>query len=267
MFRRLRNILHKPSPAPVQPPRPKQTKKPSDWSPQHPTLQLDTGLHPALKEAITTNSPATCIEEIAPFLYRFPLFDAATHRAFTHEIRAWLDWIALHQVSTQPPNSMNEYGIILSETPWAAQLSRIKDEVVSPLAALLFPKIAGEGLDGLHSFIVDYGFYRDTDLGFHLDNIEVTLNLCLGDQFSGSELYFQGRRCPAHRQTPHRPEEHIVVPHQPGFAILHAGAHRHGAYPIRSGSRQNLIMWCSSSSYRQQEESCDDWCGAHGEPL
>ena len=113
--------------------------------------------------------------------------------------------------------------------------------------------------------MVDYGYDRDSDLGFHVDNSEVTLNLCLGDLFSGSDLYFQGRRCPEHRQTHHKAEEHIVVPHKPGFAILHAGAHRHGAYPIASGSRQNLIIWYSSSPYRSQDEICSDWCGLHSD--
>jgi hypothetical protein len=35
-------------------------------------------------------------------------------------------------------------------------------------------------------------------LGFHVDDSEVTLNVCLGKQFSGGELYFRGIRCENH---------------------------------------------------------------------
>lgn len=36
---------------------------------------------------------------------------------------------------------------------------------------------------------------------FHVDDSEVTLNVCLGRQFSGGELYFRGLRCDKHLHT------------------------------------------------------------------
>jgi hypothetical protein len=38
----------------------------------------------------------------------------------------------------------------------------------------------------------------NTLAGFHVDDSEVTLNVCLGKQFSGGELYFRGIRCENH---------------------------------------------------------------------
>lgn len=35
-------------------------------------------------------------------------------------------------------------------------------------------------------------------LGFHVDDSEVTLNVCLGKHFSGGELFFRGVRCDKH---------------------------------------------------------------------
>lgn len=35
-------------------------------------------------------------------------------------------------------------------------------------------------------------------VGFHVDDSEVTLNVCLGKQFSGGELFFRGTRCDKH---------------------------------------------------------------------
>lgn len=34
--------------------------------------------------------------------------------------------------------------------------------------------------------------------GFHVDDSEVTLNVCLGTKFSGGELFFRGVRCDKH---------------------------------------------------------------------
>lgn len=44
------------------------------------------------------------------------------------------------------------------------------------------------------------------NVGFHVDDSEVTLNVCLGKQFSGGELYFRGIRCDKHVNSGSRPE-------------------------------------------------------------
>lgn len=38
-------------------------------------------------------------------------------------------------------------------------------------------------------------------VGFHVDDSEVTLNVCLGKEFSGGELFFRGVRCDKHVNT------------------------------------------------------------------
>lgn len=49
-------------------------------------------------------------------------------------------------------------------------------------------------------------------LGFHVDDSEVTLNVCLGKQFSGGELFFRGVRCERHVNTETQTEVgHIFV--------------------------------------------------------
>lgn len=40
-----------------------------------------------------------------------------------------------------------------------------------------------------------------TLVGFHVDDSEVTLNVCLSRQFSGGELFFRGMRCDKHLHT------------------------------------------------------------------
>ncbi|CAN6908468.1 unnamed protein product, partial [Brassica oleracea] len=148
------------------------------------------------------------------------------------------------------------------------------------LLSVLFPEVCGSGLDSHHGYVVKYGEYIETDaelyfrgvrcanhmkspggniyefrtdqrsthiiLHFHVDDSEVTLNVCLGKQFSGGELYFRGVRCANHMKSPEKnlPLEHYDYPHVPGQAVLHRGSHRHGAKAITNGIRANLIMWC-----------------------
>ena len=59
-----------------------------------------------------------------------------------------------------------------------------------PLARLLFPVWVDEGLDSHKAFIVRYATGEDVDLSYHFDNAEVTLNVNLGKQFNGGNLYF-----------------------------------------------------------------------------
>ncbi|GMY32351.1 Fe2OG dioxygenase domain-containing protein [Fagus crenata] len=45
---------------------------------------------------------------------------------------------------------------------------------------VFFPEVGGSTLDSHHGFVVEYGMDRDVELGFHVDDSEVTLNVCLG---------------------------------------------------------------------------------------
>lgn len=47
--------------------------------------------------------------------------------------------------------------------------------------------------------------------GFHVDDSEVTLNVCLGNQFSGGELFFRGVRCDNHVNTETQPEVCLLL--------------------------------------------------------
>ncbi|KAK9105843.1 hypothetical protein Scep_022687 [Stephania cephalantha] len=105
---------------------------------------------------------------------------------------------------------------------------------------------------------------RFTSVGFHVDDSEVTLNVCLGKQFSGGQLFFRGIRCDKHVNTETQPEEFLEYSHVPGQAALHRGRHRHGARATTSGHRINLLLWCRSSAFRELKKYQKDfssWCG------
>jgi len=147
------------------------------------------------------------------------------------------------------PNSMNNYGLILDEIGLRSNMTKIRDEIVKPLLKIYYQNLEGiDSIDDHHCFVVQYAVDEsgDTDLGFHYDESEFTLNVCLGKKFEGARLYFAGWL-----EDPSTHEENLKVEHEIGRGLLHIGKHRHGAEPIESGERFNLIMWVRSSTVRK----------------
>jgi len=170
---------------------------------------------------------------------------------------------ARHGIALERPNSMNAYGLVLDRVGFAPALRALVVRELRPLAAHAFAAHGGATLDDHHGFVVDYARGKDEELGFHVDDSEVTLNLCLAGDFVGSELYVRGERCDLHRDTPARPDEARELEHEPGVAILHAGKQRHGVRPLEHGRRRSLIVWCRSTAVRAAPRAggCPPWCG------
>ena len=126
-------------------------------------------------------------------------------------------------------------------------MDAIQRRCVRPLIGALFPR-EGCHIDHHHSFMVQYRAGEDLGLDMHTDACDVTLNVCLGREFTGAGLTFCGLRGEANA----RPERKFQYRHTHviGRAIVHLGHHRHGADDLVSGERYNLIMWNKSSSYR-----------------
>ena len=102
---------------------------------------------------------------------------------------------------------------------------------------------------------------EDKDLGFHYHESEITLNFCLGKKFEGGELYFRGLL-----EDEQTHGELFLYSHIPCVGLLHIGKHRHGALPIKSGERYNLIVWYRSTKIRKQyemERSVCSHCGGY----
>lgn len=211
-----------------------------------------------------------------PGLWALRVLDAAWCAALREEVSRYEAWAAANGVHVPAPNTMNRYGLILDSTvgeealqPPLLDLAPLR-RALMPLTTRLFPEVGGGALDAHHGFVVRYALTGDRDLGFHADDAEVTLNVCLGGGFTGGDLWFEGRRCFQHHDDAARPGEPYTWRHAPGLALLHAGAHRHGARPITAGSRDNLILWMRAGGWRAAEDpalglgdTCPPWCGAH----
>jgi hypothetical protein len=70
------------------------------------------------------------------------------------------------------------------------QIIRLYLYYIQPITSHLYPECGGDALDSHKAFVVKYKMDEDLDLSFHYDNAEVTINVALGKQFSGGELYF-----------------------------------------------------------------------------
>lgn len=92
------------------------------------------------------------------------------------------------------------------------------------------------------------------------------MNLCLGSEFTGGNLWFSGVRCPIHINTSNTVDEYYTYSHVPGTGLIHMGKHRHGAKDITAGKRSNLIVWFRSEKERKKEvtyyedKTCPSWC-------
>lgn len=182
----------------------------------------------------------------------------------------YVQWLAGDAAGKAPANSMHQRGILMSELQLQKLVDALLVEVMVPVKSALFPELAAWTLESQHSYVVDYGDEGDSDLGFHVDDSVLTMNLCLGGDFDGSDLYFEGSRCPSHVDTRPRPEERFVWRHIPGLAVFHSGKHRHGVQPIRDGRRLNLIVWGQSAQERSEwfeaatVGKCLPFCGVAG---
>ena len=84
------------------------------------------------------------------------------------------------------PNSMNVYGLVLDDIGLRAVLAELRQHIIAPLAQQLLHSLPGiDSIDHHHAFVVQYAAsdsngVGDSDLGFHYDESEATLNVCLG---------------------------------------------------------------------------------------
>ena len=116
-----------------------------------------------------------------------------------------------------------------------------------------------------HAFVVRYSEHAQRGLDLHHDASEVTLNVCLERREGADERLADGAAPVAHAAAAAATAAHAHEPshlqfcgfvgdaahrratlrlrHAVGRAIVHLGAHRHGASELERGTRQNLIVW------------------------
>eukprot|EP00617_Octactis_speculum_P007109 CAMPEP_0185775072 /NCGR_PEP_ID=MMETSP1174-20130828/81139_1 /TAXON_ID=35687 /ORGANISM="Dictyocha speculum, Strain CCMP1381" /LENGTH=366 /DNA_ID=CAMNT_0028462541 /DNA_START=369 /DNA_END=1469 /DNA_ORIENTATION=+ len=208
---------------------------------------LDPALRLALKAAETDGGVrlrALCREECGPgMVFSLPMFTPSCCEMLLREVENFESCgLPVHR-----PNSMNNYGLILTEIGMGPLMTALQRVVTQPIAKLLFPD-EGEWLDGHHSFTVRYKCGEDLGLDMHTDDSDVTFNTCLGKPgFTGAGLTF----CGMMGSSDHRHFKQRYI-HSIGRCVVHLGRQRHGADDIGEGTRVNLIMWNKSTAFRRK---------------
>jgi hypothetical protein len=98
-------------------------------------------------------------------------------------------------------NSMHSSAVSTNELGIKNFVDTFANTILKDVAKSLFLNSAKINFDSIHSYIVRYGAEYDRDLGLHVDDSLVTMNLCLNDGFSGSDLIFKGTICHIHFDT------------------------------------------------------------------
>ncbi|KAL6573751.1 hypothetical protein OROHE_002210 [Orobanche hederae] len=159
---------------------------------------------PSFLRAINENTEQgfrNIISEPSPGIFTFEMLQPRFCEMLLAEVENFEKWVHETKFRIMRPNTMNKYGVVLDDFGMETMLDKLMEDFIRPMSKVFFPEVGGSTLDAHHGFVLEYGMDRDVDLGFHVDDSEVTLNVCLGKQFSGGELFFRGVRCEKHVNT------------------------------------------------------------------
>uniref|UniRef100_A0A7N2MQE7 Prolyl 4-hydroxylase alpha subunit domain-containing protein n=1 Tax=Quercus lobata TaxID=97700 RepID=A0A7N2MQE7_QUELO len=179
----------------------------SNYQPLHReiyTMHPQTFFVPSFLKAINDNSEESfrsIMSEPSPGVFTFEMIQPRFCELLLSEVENFEKWVNEAKFRIMRPNTMNKYGAVLDDFGLETMLDKLMEGYIRPISKVFFQEVGGSTLDSHHGFVVEYGKDRDVDLGFHVDDSEVTLNVCLGKQFSGGELFFRGTRCDKHVNT------------------------------------------------------------------
>ncbi|CAI9723761.1 2-oxoglutarate and iron-dependent oxygenase domain-containing protein 2-like [Octopus vulgaris] len=196
-------------------------------------LCKNAGMNEDVKKSITVHKSFR--------LYAFPIFT----QEFCDMLIEELEHFERSDLPKGRPNTMSNNGCLLEELGFDKEfLEPLRMNYISWITRFLFPDFGGGSLDSHRVFTVKYSMGQDRNLGAHYDNAEITLNVCLGKDFSAGGLNFRGLNTEMYETSTYH------YPNSPRYGILHRGRQMHEALPIESGTRHNMVMWMRSSSVR-----------------
>ncbi|KAL9309039.1 putative prolyl 4-hydroxylase, alpha subunit [Arabidopsis thaliana] len=224
-------------------------------------------LLPSFRKAISENTKESfrrIISEPFPGVLVFQMFQPDFFQKLIVEVENIGKWVHETNFPIRRPYHMSKYGVAFVDFGLDIMLQQLMEEFLFPICKVFFPEECGAMFDSHHGYYIENGEDRDPPLGYHLDDSEITLNVCVRKQFEGGEISFIGTRCLRHKRTDVKPEEVFHYCHSPGQAILHRGRHRHGPRAnTPSCSRANMILCCRNSLFREMEKYEKDfpeWC-------
>ncbi|KAL3631370.1 hypothetical protein CASFOL_024354 [Castilleja foliolosa] len=166
---------------------------------------------PAAIKENTEQGFRNIMSEPSPGIFTFEMLQPRFCEMLLAEVENFEKWVNETKFRIMRPNTMNKFGVVLDDFGMETMLDKLMEDFIRPMSKVFFSEIGGSTLDAHHGFVLEYGINRDTDLSFHVDDSEVTLNVCLGKQFSGGELFFRGVRCEKHVNTETQSEKRSLI--------------------------------------------------------
>ncbi|GJN05605.1 hypothetical protein PR202_ga23252 [Eleusine coracana subsp. coracana] len=93
-------------------------------------------------------------------------------------------------------NHMDKRSVNLSDFGLETMLDDLVKDFIAPIIKGRYPELGALSLDSHHTFVTSY--IQGEGEGFHVDDSEVTVNVCIGGEFTGGDMYFRGIRCGDH---------------------------------------------------------------------
>ena len=142
----------------------------------------------------------TCVQKLSEGIYQFPILKPAYVQMWLEEIQNINKFLKDNKIPNEPPNHYNQHGLNIQNFEWFNGeknqiFTKLIDHVIQPIAMELWWGIGEDSLSAHNTFTVDYHQTRDKKLELHIDDSEITINYCLGQEFTGGDLVFEGMRC------------------------------------------------------------------------
>ncbi|KAJ9451439.1 hypothetical protein DIPPA_52099 [Diplonema papillatum] len=223
----------------------------SEWGQYHKSLYtaegIETYVSPGVKAAVSSGDETAILSHVshtaASEVYAIELFTPDFRRDFLEELTHWNN----SGIPIRRPNGMNRYGMILGDFGFDDALNRVARKYVGPIAQALYPAFVGAtDIVEQYTFTIRYSEGGDLSLSPHTDASAVTLNLCLGTEFSGGAISFYGEPGMSATDKSTNLPNPSIIESKLGVALIHRGLHKHSASPLVHGERYNMVMWLTA---------------------
>jgi len=157
------------------------------------------------------------VEEMSE-VYSFPILDREFCRKVSEEIENYI-------------NISQDSGVALRVSAFGLDGTvKAITEHISPLIRYLYPQLRNTNWD-IYPKLMSYRMGKNEDWPIHSDGDIATLNICLGNQFEGTDL-----RLFKDKNT------FKDYKHQIGRAVVLLGDNLHSVTPLISGTRYSLVI-------------------------
>ncbi|CAL5419269.1 unnamed protein product [Camellia sinensis] len=243
----------------------------SNYQPLHRelyTMHAANFFVPSFFKAVNENTEESfksIMSEPSPGVFTFEMLQPHFCELLLAEVENFEKWVHETKFRIMRPNTMNKHGAVLDDFGLETMLDKLMEDFIRPISRVFFPEVGGSTLDSHHGFVVEYGMDRDVDLGFHVDDSEVTLNVCLGKEFSGGELFFRGVRCDKHVNTETQSElKSLIIPMFRDVQFFIAVAIGMVLEPQHLGIGSTYCYGAEDSVFRElrkYQKDFSNWCG------